>query len=73
VQLAIDHGLGRTRATVTDNDFDLYQKVHLLGKNSWLRGCLIPLLVRICGADTPHCCHGIREIIAGFPHTELTG
>jgi len=73
VQFAIDHGLGRTRATVTDSDFDLYQKVHLLGKNSWLRGCLIQLLVRICGADTPRCCHGIREIIAGFPHTELTG
>jgi hypothetical protein len=31
VQLAIDHGLGRTRATVTDSDFDLYQKVISLG------------------------------------------
>jgi hypothetical protein len=27
VQLAIDHGLARTRATVSDSDFELYEKV----------------------------------------------
>jgi hypothetical protein len=73
VQLAIDHGLGRTRATVTDSDFDLYQKVDLFMKTLWLRGSLIQLLVPIWGPDTPNCSYGIRKIIFGFPHTEFTG
>jgi hypothetical protein len=73
VQLAIDHGLGRKRATVTDSDFDLYRKVDLLRKNPWLRGSLMQLLVPICGPDTPHFSYSIRKTIAGFPHTEFTG
>jgi hypothetical protein len=73
VQLAIDHGLGKTRATVTDSDFDLYQKVDLLRKYSWLRGSLMQVLVRIRGPDTPHFSYGIRKTIASFPHTEFTG
>jgi hypothetical protein len=73
VQLAIDHGLGRTRATVTDSDFDLYQKVDLFMKHSWLHGSLMQLLVRIWGPNTPYCSHGMRKIIAGFPHTEFIG
>lgn len=73
MQFAIDHGLGKTRATVADNDFALFEKVDLLKKQYALWKSNTRVLVQIRCADTSPCSHGMRQILAGDPRKEFTG